>query len=268
MGKTKIEWSQFSWNPVTGCTPCSLGCAYCYAERMARRLAGRHGYPKAPHHFDVTLHPGRLDVPLRRRKPTMYFVCSMSDLFHESVPDKFISRVWRTMLFAGQHTFQILTKRPRRMESLLRQGEIWAKHWNFNMPLPNVWLGVSIENQAAADERIPYLLQTPAAVHYVSVEPYLSAVDLSPWLPGYVYKAHGRWTMNTTTGHSLPPLSWVICGSESGPGARPMDEDWVRDLRDQCQTAGVSFFYKQQIVNGHKVSMPTLDGRTWQEFPR
>lgn len=177
MSKTKIEWvinqdgtKGKTWNPVSGCTPISPGCAHCYAKRMAQRLAGRCGYPEAPHEFDVTLHPEKVGDPLRWKKPTRVFVCSMSDLFHHDVPFEFIKDVSRVMRACPQHTFQVLTKRPERMaEFAAAIGIAW----------PNVWLGVTAEDQEQADQRIPVLLQIPAAVRFVSIEPLLEPVDLS-----------------------------------------------------------------------------------------
>lgn len=248
---TKIEWVQNSdgsqgrtWNPITGCSKVSEGCRFCFAERMAHRLAGRYGYPEYPHHFDVTLHPDKLDVPLRRKKPTTYFVCSMSDLFHEDVPDEFILRVFDTIAVTPQHTYQILTKRPRRMLDFLMWWQI-AQHHNTGSPLPlkNAWLGISCENQATADERIPILLQIPAAVHYVSLEPLLEAIDLRGWMWDGVdrrdHPKYGRYEYPTGA------LSWTIIGGESGPDARPMMINWAEDIVGQCQAADVPVFMKQ-----------------------
>jgi len=219
---------------------------------MARRLAGRCGYPNYPHHFDVTLHHDRLDVPLRRKKPTTYFVVSMGDLFHENVPPWFVCEVWQVMRECPRHLFQILTKRPKRMLHLIKT--YIADHEFGIEPLPNVWLGVSCENQTTADERIPLLLQTPAAVRFVSAEPLLGPIDLRPYL-------EGRERYNNEV------LDWTIAGAESGPGARPMDEDWVRLLRNQCQITKSAFFYKQNVVDGKKISCPKLDGNRYNEMP-
>ncbi len=255
-----LKWATKVWNPVTGCTKVSQGCKNCYAERMATRLAGRVGYP-ADEPFRVTLHPERLDMPRHWRKPARVFVNSMSDLFHSDVPDEFIARVFGTMSGCKKHTFMVLTKRPERMlKWLMRCGNGGGLGWithngakpiayggdgivvgeNDRWPLPNVWLGVSVEDQTTADERIPLLLQTPAAVHFVSCEPLLGPVDLN--------KAHGfqRPIYGDTGGYPPPErLDWVICGGESGPGARPMHPDWARSLRDQCADAGVPYFFKQ-----------------------
>jgi len=220
MAQSKIEWTEMTWNPVTGCTKISAGCAHCYAERMARRLAGRHGYPKAPHHFDVTLHPERLDEPLRWRKPRRVFVCSMSDLFHEDVPDEFIRDVFDIMVNASQHTFQVLTKRPRRMSTVLK----WLRTSHPPEARPHIWLGVTIEKPEYCYRTVD-LRQTPAAVRFISFEPLLGSFADYPGV--------------------LDGIDWAIVGGESGPAARPMHPDWARGLRDQCQSAGVPFFFKQ-----------------------
>lgn len=225
---SKIEWTDSTWSPVTGCTKVSEGCDHCYAETIAHRFAGTKAYPNG---FDVTLRPERLDQPLRWKRPRKVFVNSMSDLFHEDVPDDYIARVFAVMALAPQHTFQVLTKRPGRMRSLLSSEDFKSAVFlategrfegYFPWPLPNVWLGTSVENQKWADVRIPLLLDTPTAVRFLSCEPLLGPVELSPWL-----------------------LDWVICGGESGPGARPMHPDWARSLRDQCQATTVPFHFKQ-----------------------
>lgn len=213
---TKIEWCEEVWNPVTGCTKMSPGCKNCYAERMAQRLKGRYGYP-ADDPFRVTLHPERLEQPVRWRKPRTVFVPSMGDLFHKDVPNTFLHRVWTAMVQSPRHQYLVLTKRPKRL----------ARYVNYlgGAPLANVALGVSVEN---ADYlwRIAELLKIPAALRFVSFEPLLGPVDPSPWL--------------------VPAtLDWVICGGESGPKARPMHPDWPRDVRDLCAVAGVPFFFKQ-----------------------
>lgn len=232
MGNTRIEWAEKSWNPVTGCTKISPGCQNCYAERMSKRLRGRCGYP-VEDPFRVTLHPERLEEPLRWRKPSMIFVCSMGDLFHEVVPKWMIWEVMDVILQAKQHTFLVLTKRPANMKRFY--------DWYYNgggrttEPPKNLWLGVTAENQEEADKRIPILLQIPAAVRFVSVEPMLGPVDLDSYL--IVGTDHPGSIMRKG-------IDWVICGGETGPKARPMHPDWVRSLRDQCQSAGVPFFFK------------------------
>ncbi len=284
MGKTKIEWTEYSWNPVSGCTPISEGCQNCYARRMANRLRGRCGYPKE-NPFKVTLHPERLDEPLKWRKPRKVFVCSMSDLFHPDVPFHYISNIfdimcsWRwpnkeaerigdeSLLEDPGHTYMVLTKRPERVQDWLQWlFEYWPGDSPVNVNLSaeghfgrHIWFGVTVENQQRADERIPILLQIPAAVRFVSVEPMLGPIYLSglncgvyrPWLDFVAYPQNRGL------------LSWVICGGESGPGARPMHPDWARSLRDQCQSAGVPFFFKQWGEYCSPSQMPPDTFREW-----
>lgn len=253
MAKSKIEWTDAVWNPVTGCTKVSAGCAHCYAERMSKRLAGRCGYPK-DEPFKVTLHPDKLDEPLKWKRPRRIFVNSMGDLFHKDVPATFIADVFDVMRQAKQHTFMILTKRPEGMKWLRLNGPIYN-----NEPLPNVWLGVSVENQAAADERIPLLLQTSAAVRFISAEPLLGPISLWPWLSNPSLAA-------LEFGKEPPLLDWVIVGGESGPGARPLHPDWARNLRDQCQSAEVPFFFKswgEWIVPEDGAEACRVCGCTW-----
>jgi protein gp37 len=295
--RTSIEWTRSddgtagrTWNPVTGCTKVSEGCGLprysgdksggCYAENIARRFAGT---PAFPHGFAVTLHPERLDDPKRWRAASRVFVNSMSDLFHADIPDAFIAKVFATMAATPQHTYQILTKRPARMRALLaRDGQplleatedeasarsLYEAPW----PLPNVWLGVSVEDQHWADIRIPVLMRTDAAVRFLSCEPLLGPIDLraSMWTLGSE-RGHGLTASYVHTGGCctrLHGLDWVIAGAESGPGARPMDEDWVRVLRDQCTAAGTAFFYKQDAdARGRKIPTPHLDGQRWTQFP-
>lgn len=248
MTATSIEWTDYTWNPVTGCDKVSPGCDHCYAETIARRFAGT---PQFPNGFGVTLRPERLADPARWRKPRMVFTNSVADLFHDAVPDLFIAQVFAVMAAAPRHTFQVLTKRPGRMRSLLSRPdfrEFMAQSMHFEdgnggdsvfdwlavnapWPLPNIWLGVSAETQRWADIRIPQLLTTPAAVRFVSAEPLLGPVDLSRWLP--------------PAPDPQPGLDWVIAGGESGPGARPMHPAWVRSLRDQCEGSTCDFFFKQ-----------------------
>ena len=269
---SKIEWTDETWNPVTGCTKVSPGCANCYAERMARRLAGRYGYPEAPNHFDVTLHPDKLDQPLRWKKPRMIFVCSMSDLFHEDVPIGYAKSV---IVHAGgckQHTFQFLTKRPKRMLQVTRE---LCNHWGLEILPLNLWLGVTAENQEQADKRIPILLQIPAAVRFVSVEPMLGAVDLPKYLTcpdcgGSGYISDYRGSGEGCGCNAGPWLDQVICGGETGPRARPTKIKWIWKLLDQCVDAGVPFFYKGAgTASVHKKyrTYRLLDGREWSEMP-
>ena len=349
MSPTRIEWTDETWNPVTGCTPVSPGCDHCYARRMATtRLRGRRGYP-ADDPFRVALHPDRLAQPLRWRKPRRVFTCSMGDLFHEAVPDSTIDRVFAVMALAPQHQFQVLTKRATRARDVLsavqkrKEGmaDAWIEHvgpymgptkddveawcrthgvsvperarrvhiinrwlhadyaertvhaerggWT-GWPLPNVLLGVTAEDQPRADERIPLLLDCPAAVRFVSIEPMLGAVDLT-WLPSgqpfelpqgdrcqamqnALRRPREHAPGETVLVPAKPGLDWVIVGGETGPGARPMHPQWVRDIRDHCVANGVPFFFKQwgewagktfeDIVGPHD---NLLDGRTWQQFP-
>lgn len=273
--KTKIEWCDASWSPVSGCTKVSAGCANCYAERMVSRFGDKiHGGFKPDPYSDptpfsqVVSHPDRLGQPLAWRKPRRVFVCSMGDLFHENVPDGFIDKVFAAMALSPQHTFMLLTKRPQKMLEWFnynaccrdrqdRVSEACCDYFQLDSeaddptdcwPLPNVWLGVSAENQETADERIPLLLQTPAAIHFVSVEPMLGPVSLSLTTPeGVLYNTllrEGGLGENCSR-DTETRLDGVICGGESGPGARPMHPDWARSLRDQCQAAGVPFFFKQ-----------------------
>ena len=280
---SKIEWTGHTWNPVVGCTRTSEGCDQCYAFTMTKRLAamGQQNYMglTGKGHFNgvVRVLPTKLDVPMRRKKPTTYFVNSMSDLFHKSVPDDFIDQVFAVMASCPQHTFQILTKRADRMAEYMcnpdRLENIYAQWCSVSdqppsaeaWPLPNVWLGVSVENQEAANKRIPELLKVPAAVRFLSCEPLLGDLGLLSWmaLPGQEGKA--EWFLAKYG--SSQPISWVIAGAESGHGARPMNLDWVRFLRDQCSGAGVPFFFKQMLVDGEKVSLPELDGIVWDQFP-
>ncbi|MFE2994114.1 DUF5131 family protein [Nocardia sp. NPDC059246] len=261
VGKTTIEWTEETWNPVTGCDPVSPGCDNCYAETIAKRFAGT---PQFPNGFEVTLRPERLSQPLRWKRPRRVFVNSMSDLFHNSVPGEYIARVFAAMAAAPQHTFQILTKRHGRMRYLLDDAgqnllecatdeETATALYDAPWPLPNVWLGVSTENQKWADIRIPALLDTPAAVRFISAEPLLGPIDLHGPLdasgahrPRLTYWLNGRPSFAEDGSLTVGPrLDWVIVGGESGPKARPMHPDWARDLRDQCVEADVPFLFKQ-----------------------
>lgn len=281
---TTIEWTDATWNPVRGCSRVSEGCRNCYAERLAAtRLAHTPAYqglatmtPDGPRWTGrVVFDPVALEQPLRWRKPRRVFVNSMSDLFHEGLTNEQIAALFGVMAACPQHTFQVLTKRPARMLHWfgfgidMRQCVLEARctggvdiGWPLirnqwvepRWPLPNVWIGVSVEDQATADARIPLLLETPAAVRFVSAEPLLGPVDLT----GLRYELPGVVAVSTLTrapvmnalqgyatnrGHTR--LDWVIAGGESGPGARPMHPDWARSLRDQCAEAGVAFHFKQ-----------------------
>jgi protein gp37 len=230
---SSIEWTESTWNPVTGCTKVSPGCAHCYAERMARRLKAM-GQPNYANGFAVALHEHALELPLRWRKPQTIFVNSMSDLFHERVPEDFITRAFDVMRRADWHRFQILTKRASRLRELAPRLD-WPG---------NVWMGVSVETPSYTF-RIDDLRQVTAAVRFLSLEPLLGPLD----------------------GLDLDGIDWVIVGGESGPKARPMEASWVIDVRDQCQAAGVPFFFKQWGGVNKKKRGRLLDGRTWDEMP-
>ena len=262
MSSTKIEWCDSVWNPITGCSTISEGCKNCYARRMAKRLAGRFGYPMHGG-FEVTKHWDKIDEPLRWRKPRTVFVCSMGDLFHEDVDEDFILRVFFFAQQSPKHTFIFLTKRPHIMfESL----ENWRK-CNALARLPKKWIiGVTAENQGRADERIPILLHIPAEVRFVSVEPMLGPIIIDTYLrPRMSYPAHDK-RGNPIVGISTTDfnhLDWVICGAETGPGARPMQLDWARSLRDQCQESSIPFFFKRDSSGNRE-----LDGVIWEQFPQ
>ncbi len=228
-----IEWTHSTWNPLTGCTKISPGCKHCYAERMARRLQAM-GQPNYVNGFQLTLHPRALDLPVTWKKPQMVFVNSMSDLFHEMVPIEFILQVFDVMRRASWHTFQVLTKRSARLRDLDA-----AINWP-----ENVWMGVSVENSEYRF-RIDHLRQTHAHTKFLSLEPLLG--------PFHSLNFNG--------------IAWVIVGGESGPGARPLDREWVTDLRDQCQKVRVPFFFKQWGGVRKKKTGRVLDGRTWDEMP-
>lgn len=256
--KSHIEWTDATWNPIRGCSRVSQGCVNCYAEKQAARIQrmdrGR-GVPEDQGSYDglitrggqwngqIRVVDGLMDQPLRWKKPRRVFVNSMGDLFHEVVPDSVILSVFTTMAKAKHHTFQVLTKRPKRMRELLSmwQDTGLTLREGCGAVLPNVWLGVSVENQSTADERIPLLLLTPAAVRWISAEPLLDKVDITKYLPD---EWSGVAVCDAPYGDT-PPLDWVVAGGESSSGARPMHPDWVRLLRDQCQNTGVPFFFKQ-----------------------
>ena len=241
MSATRIEWTEPTWNPVTGCTQVSAGCRHCYAERMALRLQamGAPGYARG---FELTLHADRLGQPLGRRQPTVYFVCSMADLFHEGVPDAFIDRVLAVARQTPRHTYQILTQRAERLAAFFA-----------NRPVPsNVWLGVTVEDRRYGLPRIEHLRQVSARVRFLSVEPLLE--DLGPL--------------------DLDGIGWVLVGGESGPDARPMHEEWALAVRDRCRAAGVAFLFKQWgawgpdgVRRDQKANGRLLAGRVWDERP-
>ncbi len=278
---TKIEWSEATWNPITGCSVVSPGCTNCYAMRLAGTRMKNHPSragltvdTKAGPVWNgqVRLNEDWLTQPLQWQRPRMIFVCAHGDLFHESVPDEWIDRVFAVMALAPRHTFQVLTKRSRRMREYMKglscdgarrfqvakagcreankrgfDGDlIESRIVDLGWPLPNVWLGVSVEDQKRADERIPDLLDTPAAVRWISAEPLLGPVDLERvrTQDGGTYNAlHTFLDPDEALLHDT--LDWIIASGESGPGARPMHPDWARSLRDQCAAAGVAFFFKQ-----------------------
>ncbi|MFF8840544.1 DUF5131 family protein [Streptomyces sp. NPDC015130] len=255
---TTIEWTDRTWNPVSGCSKISAGCDNCYAETIAERFRGTAAFP---HGFDVRIRDDKVNAPLTWRKPAKVFVNSMGDLFHAEVPQLWIANIVAVMAAARRHTFQLLTKRHARMRTLLNDPNfvdqvrsmahgkgLPANDWTW--PLPNLWLGVSVENQPWADIRIPALLDTPAAIRWISAEPLLGPIDLKEAVR----------TMGSERGHGLTAsyvhaggccdrqrhgINWVVAGGESGRGARPAHPDWFRSLRDQCAQANVPFLFKQ-----------------------
>lgn len=306
---SKIEWTDATWNVVIGCTKVSPGCDNCYAIRTAHRFQ-EHPNPKVSSAYAgteadgdwtgrVNLVEDRLSLPLTWKRPRRIFVNAQSDLFHDEVPDEFIARVWAVMALASWHTFQVLTKRHGRMRSLLNSEHFkdlvavemagplnptprapLDLHW----PRRNVWLGVSVEDQARADLRIPALLDTPAAVRWLSCEPLVAPLTFR-W---------AKWAPLANGNHldGLRGIAWVVVGGESGPGARPMNPEWARWLRDQCESAAVPFLFKQwgehitpdqapegfdlDYFDGHLTGYfrvgkrragRELDGRTWDEYP-
>lgn len=299
--KTRIEWTDATWNPVRGCSLVSDACRHCYAMHVAARFSG----PGLPYEGltmktsqgpkwtgAIKLVPGMLEQPLRWTRPRRIFVNSMSDLFHDDVPDSFIDRVFAVMALCPQHTFQILTKRPERMRDYVktvlqersvrrlaraaeefRRGGLHTPEWlRFHAyqpglvdspPIPNVWLGVSVEDQKTADERIPLLVQTPAAVRWLSMEPLLGPVNLCATPAGDILcRCDGCMTLTRGT-----RIDWVVVGGESGPGARPMHPAWVLDLRDQCKVNGVPFLFKQWGEWAPAHDSMRLPIKKWLEFP-
>ena len=239
--RTKIEWTEQTWNPTTGCTKVSPGCKYCYAEIMARRLKamGVKGYESG---FSLALHPNRLNEPLVRRKPTMYFVNSMSDLFHEDIPDDFIGKVFEVMKQTPHHTFQVLTKRAERMVCFLESRAVPE----------NAWIGVTVENREHVLPRVESLRNIKAAIRFLSIEPLLEDLGV----------------LNFTD------IQWVIVGGESGPRARPIKQKWVENIKRQCDANNTSFFFKQWGVWGadgkkrsKKANGRLFFGRTWDGMP-
>ena len=232
--RSKIEWTEYTWNPVTGCSKVSSGCLNCYAERMAKRLQAM-GMARYRQGFKVKVHNDLVDLPLSWRRPRSVFVNSMSDLFHERVPDSFIEHVFDTMSRCPQHTFQILTKRSERLRKLSK-GLPWTD---------NIWIGVTVEEESVL-HRIDDLCASGAKIRFLSCEPLLATL------------------------HDLPlkDLDWVIVGGESGPHARPLDASWVRSIRDQCVAKRIPFFFKQWGGPNKKAAGRVLDGQVWSEMPR
>ncbi|HEY2931026.1 MAG TPA: phage Gp37/Gp68 family protein [Acidobacteriota bacterium] len=229
-----IEWTESTWNPVTGCTKISPGCKFCYAERFSERFRGVPGHP-FEQGFDLKLHPERLNQPLHWKRPRIIFVNSMSDLFHEDIPTEYVCQVFQVMRRASHHTFQVLTKRPERLRD-------FCDAYIGDVPT-NVWIGVSVENQKYT-WRIDYLRKVNAHVRFLSCEPLLGPLELN-----------------------LKGIHWVIVGGESGPGARPMNPQWVRDIREQCTRAKIPFFFKQWGGVHKSKTGRTLDRRIWDEMP-
>jgi len=231
--RSRIEWTEATWNPVTGCSEVSPGCAHCYAKTFAERWRGVPGHPYE-RGFDLQLWPERLEIPLRWRRPRTVFVNSMSDLFHEDIPDAYVAEVFDVMVRAEQHTFQVLTKRQDRLAELVPR-----------LPWPrNVWMGVTIENRRFV-HRANYLREVPAAVRFISAEPLLGPLECL----------------------DLGGIDWVIAGGESGPRHRRIDAGWVTNLRDRCQAEEVAFFFKQWGGRRPKTGGRQLDGREWNEMP-
>ena len=233
MTATTIEWTNTTWNPVTGCTKISAGCHNCYAERMANRLRAM-GQTNYKNGFALTCHPQMLDLPKRWRKPRLVFVNSMGDLFHKDVPDQFRQDVFDVMIETPRHTYQLLTKRSERLQAFAK-----SLAWPVNL-----WMGVSVESEAVVN-RIDHLRGVPAEVRFLSIEPLLGPIA----------------SLN------LEGIKWVIVGGESGPGARLMKEEWVLDIKNQCTDAGVAFFFKQWGGIRKKQTGRLLEGRTWDELP-
>ncbi|PXX66921.1 protein gp37 [Nocardia tenerifensis] len=275
---TGIEWTETTWNPVTGCDRISDGCDNCYALALAKRLKAM-GAPKyqadgdprtSGPGFGVRIHPAALDMPARWRAPRLVFVNSMSDLFHARVPESFVRQVFEVIASTPRHTYQVLTKRPLRMRRMALRGLVFP---------PNLWVGVSVEDQAST-ARITHLRATPAAVRFLSCEPLLGPIDLDTHLfPEHCPDGCGCRRPDDADRHECgcggacshwrprPALDWVIVGGESGPTARAMHPDWVRYLRDQCVDAGVPFFFKQWGGRTPKQHGRTLDGEIWNQMP-
>lgn len=249
--ETNIAWTNSSWNPWSGCFEVSEGCDNCYAKQLAERYRGKPAFPNG---FDLTLRPHKYDEPLKWKEPREIFVNSMSDFWLGTVPPAVVKSVWKVMLEADWHIFQILTKRPVNMLRMIRQ---------YGLELaPHIWLGVSVENQRWADNRIPLLLEVPTpGVRFLSCEPLLGAIDLRPWIDCFCDERCNAYGFT-----HIPDLHWVIDGGESGPGRRAAPYDWFRAIRDACIAGGVPYFHKQG--NAYKSGQDMeLDGRTWEQHP-
>lgn len=297
--KSAIEWTEATWNPVTGCSKVSPGCAHCYAETLSLRF-GWSAKPWTPENakVNVLLRPERLDQPLRWKRPRMIFVNSMSDMFHELVPREYIDKVFAVMAMAPQHTYQVLTKRPERAYEYMTEGRPWARvggrafeinHYSGiasglyrqeGWPLPNVWMGTSIENSRYTF-RADVLRETPAAVHFISAEPLLGSlfgsdsqghssepdVRARPLVLGGERATPSVESLPNRASLDLTGIEWLIAGGESGPNHRPMNPEWARELRDACAEAGIAFFFKQWGGRTAKAGGKELDGREWCELP-
>lgn len=277
---TKIPWATETWNPINGCTKVSEGCKHCYAEKLANRLKamGIEGYrhttnPEGQWSGAITYNINLIKKPLHWEKPRMIFVCSMGDLFHAGVATLLLMKIFEIIEDCPQHTFLILTKRP---ENALAAAE--SLRFKDYFDLPNIWMGVTAENQAMAEERIPILLKIPAAKRFVSIEPMLGPVNLEIEIDPLKWAGYTK--RNLLSGQLLNPyknsysatpsdkLDWVIAGCESGTTRRPMDIQWVRDLKDQCVAANVPFFFKQKYIGNKKITMPMLDDQIWDQYPQ
>ena len=257
----KIGWCDQTWNPITGCSPVSAGCQNCYAKKMACRQKGRNGYD-ADNPFKITFHENRMEQPSKWRNPRKIFVCSMGDLFHEDVPLEHIFAVWSVMLEHERHTFMILTKRPARMADVIKQYPECSL-------AENIWVGVTAENQQTLDRRVRILTHIPATVRFVSIEPQLENVEIingqsNRWAMPTVYDHAGNGIEWTDPGEHYMPVDWVICGPESGTGKRTWNPKWGLDLQQQCKSAGVPFYFKQNNWPSWNIPFGLL---VTQEFP-
>ncbi len=256
---TKIEWCVTTWNPITGCTPISDGCKNCYAQRMAKRLAGRYGYPKDNPFKPGTVHPDQWSKPAKWKKVRKIFVSSMGDLFHSCVDCVQIYKVFKIASENNRHIFIFLTKRPEMMAKLFENAVRGCCEVNFTRGIPeNIWLGVTVESNQYLD-RVRTLIKIPASVKFINVEPMLGEIDIG----GFVQKNKNgeSWRHNDS-------LNWVICGTESGPRRRSAKIQWIRDLKNQCVEAEIPFFLKQMEIDGKVARMPKLDGQIWEQYPK